>query len=335
MLLRAIALIMALQALGCSATQQDGTDRMPRAEAYRPIGQFRPPSGVMLPPPAAPGPTSPHKTRGARQYAGHDDGPRLELALTQAAYAVPLGGAIGSAGSAQGVLIGAAAAGTLAGVIGWAVGEDMTSGQVQTVNSAMPWLVGHGAALTLVDQDVGIVVAGAGYLLAPLVGGLLATQRPEAGTVALANSAGMWTVVTIALARNALNPSDTSHFIARDRFDSPGMVALIVAGDLAIVGGALLGHELQPTRSQVFALDGAALLGMVTGALVGVGLRGASDHASSQMGMVGLLVGVGAGLAMLYDHDVALPDLPVAHLPLPSVAMRPEGGLTLGFSGTF
>lgn len=275
-----------------------------------------------------------HAIRGERQRVG-DEGPRLELTLTQAAYAVPVGAALGGQSSAQAGLLGAVAAGSIAGAVSWSVGKDMTSGQVQTVDSVAPWMLWHGGALAFVDPVVGGAVAGGGFLLAPLIGGLLATQQPDAGTVGLANSAGVWTIVALALSRNALRPSDTSHFVARDRFDAPGMVAMLVAGDLAIVGGALLGHELHPTRGQAFALDGCALLGLVTGALFGVGMRESSDQAVSQASTVGLLAGVAGGLALLWNDDQSLPELPVAKLPLPTLQVGAQGTWTLGWQGRF
>lgn len=241
-------------------------------------------------------------------------GPGLELGLAQGAYAAPLFASIGVAGESgtAAVALGILGGSAVGGLTGY-FGRNLHFGQVQVINSVVPWVAWHAGMLATADTSgfelAAIGVGVLGYLGAPGLAFALARLDPHSGTVALANSAGLWTAVGILLAREGFWPSSTSTFSTRPKFEPFTVVGILLAGDLAIVAGALLGRELRPSRAQVFALDGLAILGVTVGALVG---RVASDDSAipsvAQGGAIGLGVGLAAGLLLLPRWDLPLPE---------------------------
>jgi hypothetical protein len=279
----------------------------------------------------------------AREAATSTYGPRAELAATQTLYTLPIFAAIGVVAGEGGqsevsaVFGSALLGGATVGGLTYAFSDGMTFGQVQAFESVVPWAAWHGAALVLAKDDkvatAGAVIGVGGYLLSPLIGAGLATLKPHSGTVALANSAGLWTTVGILLAREGFLPAPTSNFATRPHFDNFTVIGLLLAGDLAIVGGALLGRELRPSRGDVFALDGLALLGLGLGALAGSQLHRAdveAGTAAAQCAVIGLVAGLGVGAWLLPRWTVPLP--PNIH---PSLAPGVDGTWQLGLHGRF
>lgn len=332
-----LALALACLVGACSATVTTPSNPPPHPPA---AGPTRPPpdrfefgDGTRKKEPRAAGPVR-QLARTAGTAASQEVS--AELTVTQSLYALPATAALCAsiAHSEAGVAACLLAAVGATGLVTAELSRGMKPGQAQMVESAGPWLVAAGARLALVSdfdaQDAGAVVAGVGYVGGPLLGAWLASFDPHSGTVALANSAGLWTAMGIEFARIGWSGQSTANFRSRNHGTVPSAIATLVGSGLGIAGGALLGRELRPARADVWGLDGLALLGLAIGAGIGnaVSDRNGDDAALARGGTVGMLAGAAVGLWLLPGwRGPALPPLQ------PLVSVGPGGEAMVGVGG--
>jgi len=192
-------------------------------------------------------------------------------------------------------------------------------GQAQLYNSAQTW--GAWNALMINDgfpetaEEAGVAIAlQLGGLAAGI--GLWQTWRPTQGDVALTNSFLLWgTVLTL-----------FGHLAADEE---PELRTVIVAGDIAILLGALVSRQVDMSRGRTLLMDVGGILGMLAGGLIAI----ASDDQTAAG--VALMVGTGAGLAIAVagttDWDKATP-VKVAPTVLPGPGRTMGYGVTAGFA---
>lgn len=259
----------------------------------------------------------------------------VELTITQTLYAAPTSAALCTVviRSEVGVfncfslLTGLGAWGIAAGSRG------MEPGQVQLMESVGPWLVASGARLLAArdhsGRDVGPAVMLGGYLVGPLLGGLASLRHPDSASVAVANSAGIWTAAALELSRIGWSAQRTATFAVRERNDMAAAVGTLIGVGVAMVGGSLLGSELQPSRGQVWAMDGFAAGGLALGTYLTAG-RGASDRSTARAGLVGMVLGGALGLWVVPDWDGSL-----LGALRPHVGTAPDGTPTFALATTW
>lgn len=261
-----------------------------------------------------------------------------ELTLTQSLYSVPAAATLcfTVASSEAGLAACSLAAVGASGLVTAQLSRGMKPGQVQAAESAGPWLVAAGLRLVVVRdsdaQTAGAALAGVGYLGGPLLGAWLASFNPDSGTVALANSMGLWTAASLELARIGWKGQSTANFRSRNHDTVPSAIATLIGTGLGIAGGALLGRELQPSRADVWGLDGLALLGFAMGAGIGnaISSKNGDEAAMARGGTVGMLTGAAVGLWLLPGwRGPSLPPLQ------PQVSVSPDGATLIGLGGAW
>ena len=164
----------------------------------------------------------------------------------------------------------------------WTTRRGVRQGEAQLYNSAQTWgswnalAINDGFAETKDEASVSIAMQ-LGGLAAGL--GLWQVWRPTQGDVALTNTFLLWgTVMTL-----------WGHVIADEE---PELRTVVVAGDLAILAGALVSQQVKVSRGRTLLIDVGGILGSLTGGLVAIG----TDDISAA-GVV-LMLGTGAGLAV-------------------------------------
>ncbi|MBI5610863.1 MAG: hypothetical protein HY902_18435 [Deltaproteobacteria bacterium] len=274
-----------------------------------------------------------------------DDGPEnadprgeasAELGVTQAVYLAPLVfAAVGATSESVGATIVLGSGATVG--LGFAIAESsrgLEPGQIQVIESAGPWLVAAGARLTVANhlsqtsEDLSLGVMIGGYFLGPLGGILLAKTHPDSSTVAMANSGGMWMAVAIELVRAGWSPASTASFRPRRHGDVASAVGTVVGAGVGILGGALLGRELQLSRGRVWAIDLAIAAGLVVGGMATTGQSSAIQARAAALGMA-----VGGGLTM-----IALPDWSAAGRlagVVPRLSIAADGTPVVGVGGSW
>lgn len=287
----------------------------------------------------------------ARQYERHDydlhgegrydeEGQRIgknrtELAVLEGIYGATAGGIIGVKAQSGSVGFGLGLIGSGVGAgLGYGLSGNLTAGQVQAIESVTPWMLAHAAVLSIGDHDLRTASS---YLVVSSIGGWflgagLAAFKPSTGTVAMANSTGMWVGIAFILAHTGFSPVDTSTYTARTFSGTAGLLSLVLATDLAIVAGAFLGRDLKLSRGSVFALDGILVASTGTALLIG-GLTGHATNVDSsqyigQWGIGGLIAGTAlwAWLVPTWNID-ALPDIQ------PTVSRSLDGTPIFGLAG--
>ncbi|HSK03323.1 MAG TPA: hypothetical protein VK932_18855 [Kofleriaceae bacterium] len=208
--------------------------------------------------------------------------------------------------------------GALAGSI-LASRRGIRQGEAQLYNSAQTW--GAWNAL-LINDGFPETAEQAGVAIAMQLGGLAAgvglwqAWRPTQGDVALTNTFLLWsTVMTL-----------WGHIIAEEE---PAIETVVIAGDVALLLGALVSREVKMSRGRTLLIDVGGILGTLTGALLGAG----ADDASI-LGIT-LMIGTGAGLGLAAvgtkSWDKA-PSVKVAPAVIPGPARSAGYGFSAGFS---
>lgn len=240
--------------------------------------------------------------------AADDGAGALELTWTQTLYTAPLiaGMCLASVRDPVAGLLctGVATAGTA--VLSSHLSEGVAAGQAQFIESVGPWLVGAGLRMAVTfDASVsqlGAGIAGLGYLSGPFIGMATASRTADPGTVALANSLGIWSAFGIELVRVAWSDRGTGGLLTRSHRTAASALGTIAGAGVGILWGAALGKELRPRRSQVWALDGLALAGTAlfgaVGQAVGPSLCSSCnrEQSTARGATIGLAVGAALGL---------------------------------------
>ena len=219
-------------------------------------------------------------------------GARAELASLQVFHGMAVGAEICVALSCEspgaGLLLTLAGGATGLGLSLGLSRDRLTEGHRALFNSGAVWGTYHGVmAVSLFDPD-GESKAGGLLLLGQAMGmtaaGILTTQRPTEGQVALANTFGIWSGVATYLAMGMLE-------VDRELDDSLG--ALLLASDFGLLLGAFVAQKNDRGRGYTLLLDAGGLLG----ALGGLGVVASVDEdPSDRVQSGGMLVGLAVGL---------------------------------------
>lgn len=178
------------------------------------------------------------------------------------------------------------------------------NGEAQLYNSAQTWGAWNGLLLNdgfAEDRDEAAVA------IATQLGGLGAgiglwqVWRPTAGDVALTNTFLVWgTVLTL-----------WGHLSADE---APALRTIVIAGDVAIVAGALVSRQVKMSRGRTLLIDVGGILGTMAGGLVAVGTESSGSEASVGVPfLLGTAVGLGIAAAATQNWDA--PPLPVQVAP--------------------
>jgi hypothetical protein len=156
-------------------------------------------------------------------------------------------------------------------------------GEAQLYNSAQTW--GAWNAVLVNDELFPETSKQAGVAIAMQLGGLAAgvglwqAWRPTAGDVALTNTFLLWgTVLTL-----------WGHLIADE---TPSLRAVVAAGDVALLAGALISRVAKVSRGRTLLIDVGGVLGTMGGGLLAIGADDATGAG------VALALGTTAGLAL-------------------------------------
>jgi hypothetical protein len=197
----------------------------------------------------------------------------------------------------------------------FATRHGVRQGEAQLYNSAQTWgawnalLINDGFAET--EQEAGISIAmQLGGLAAGI--GLWQLWRPTQGDVALTNTFLLWGSVLTVWGHLAANKE-------------PSLRAVIIAGDVSILLGALISRRAKVSRGRTLLIDVGGVLGSMTGGLAAL----ASDDESGAG--VALLIGtsLGLGLGILGTRTW---DKPAAVKLTPAVIEGPSRSRGYGFS---
>jgi hypothetical protein len=192
-------------------------------------------------------------------------------------------------------------------------------GEAQLYNSAQTWAAWNAL---LVNDGFADTAEQAGVAIAMQLGGLAAgiglwqVWRPTQGDVALTNTFLLWgTVMTL-----------WGHVIADKE---PDLQTVIIAGDVALLAGALVSREIKMSRGRTLLIDVGGILGTLAGALIGVG-----TEEESSLG-IALLLGTGAGLGIAAAGTMSwdkAPPVKVAPAIIPGPSRSAGYGFSAGFS---
>ncbi len=220
------------------------------------------------------------------------------LSLTFGSVAGMGGSMLASSGGIRPGVAGAINAGTL-----WGLGDGLVLG---------------GAFFSGSGSDVALA-AGAGGLLGTATGALIGyLVQPTAGQVAMANSGAIWTVALSAWTVFSLYRGTTPQI---------PLLAMGLAGNVGLVGMAMISRYYPVSRGRMFVIDLGGVLGMLAGISVSA-LAGASNEV--RLGLV--LAGTVGGLcgATLLSRP-----LDATRAPPVEVSLSPGGPKgTPGFSAT-
>jgi hypothetical protein len=193
----------------------------------------------------------------------------------------------------------------------------VAQGEAQLYNSAQTWgswnalALNDGFAEDRAEAAVALGAQGVG-LLAGI--GLWKTWRPTRGDVALTNSFLLWsTVLTL-----------WGHLAADSE---PTLGAVVLAGDLGILVGALTSTQVKMSRGRTLLIDLGGVLGTLTG-----GLLASSADEESTAGVL-LMLGTAAGLGTAAAATNAWDAPPVAVTP--TRLTGPAGSSAWGVSAAF
>jgi hypothetical protein len=189
----------------------------------------------------------------------------------------------------------------------------------QLYNSAQSWAAW---IALLVNDGFAVSAEQAGVAIAMQLGGLAAgiglwqVWRPTQGDVSLTNTFLLWgTVMTL-----------WGHVIADKE---PDLQTVIIAGDVALLAGALVSREIKMSRGRSLLIDVGGILGTLAGELIGVGTE---DERSL---VFALLLGTGAGLGIAAAGTMSwdkAPPVKVAPAIIPGPSRSAGYGFSAGFS---
>lgn len=166
----------------------------------------------------------------------------------------------------------------------------ITPGQSAAINAGTVWgfwfgLAGVYAADISDDNAIAtVMLSGAGFTGLGLA---LASARPTAGQVSMANSGGLWAGVVSALFLATSDETDTEAFFTAELAATGG----------GLVAFALLSRTVPVTRGRMLLIDAGGIIGGLTGAAAMVSFRG-NDNQDEDYILVGAGLGTLGGLAL-------------------------------------
>jgi len=193
-------------------------------------------------------------------------------------------------------------------------------GEAQLYNSAQTWGswnalgINDGFADDSDEATISLVAQGAG-LLAGI--GLWQTWRPSQGDVALANSFLLWgSVMTL------------WGYLAAD--EEPSLRTVVIAGDAAIVAGALVSTQVKMSRGRTLLIDVGGVLGILLGGLIAVGTDSEQGAGTALLITTGAGLGIATAVTREWDAPKAAP-VAIA----PARLSQPGGPSTWGVTASF
>jgi hypothetical protein len=277
--------------------------------------------------PTAPAPTAP---------AGPDRDGRAELVLFSTLYGIYAAGATAMAADVQNERVLAslllAGGGAGLGTSLWLTRTGpISSGRADLVDSSAAWAGINGTVLGILG-DANFRVA-AGISLASSAAGLttaaLLTRdgAPPSGTVAAANSGGIW---------GAMAGTWIAQALPNQRF-KPMLTGVLLSADAGMVAGAWLGDRYRVSRQRAFLIDSGALVGFLAGAAATAIVDTQVRELNSAIMLAGLGTGLGSAIWFTRDWD---DDRPAAASATaveagPWAAPLPDGRIAWGVAGRF
>lgn len=198
--------------------------------------------------------------------------------------------------------------------------DGLEPGQAQLYNSSQTWGSWNALAINdgfAEDEAQAAIAIGSQYAGLAAGLGLWRTWHPTAGDVAMANTGLVWgTVLTL-----------WAH-VAAD--EEPELRTVVLLGDLSLVAGALIGHEVPMSRGRTLLIDLGGVLGTLAGGLVAIG----TDDENTAGTVLFITTAAGLGIAGLASRswDVKVPTtarLTPARIGTPGVGTAWGAALTV------
>jgi hypothetical protein len=266
---------------------------------------------------------------------GHDRGGRAELVLFSTLYGVYAAGATAMAADVQSgrvfstlLLVGGGAG--LGSSLWLTRTGPISSGRANLIDSAAVWAGYNGTLIGVIGEAnprvaaaISLASSAAGLTTAAL---LTRTDAPRVGTVAAANSGGIWGLATGAFL-SIYYPTDVDLKLL--------LGTIVITADAGLALGAWLGEEHQVSRERALLIDAGSVVGILGGLAV-YAITGLDDRTvSASCALAGLGVGLGSAIWFTRDWDEAPEATPTALEVGPWIAPTPDGRVAWGVAGRF
>ncbi len=202
---------------------------------------------------------------------------------------------------------------------GYLLGDAPTAGHARLVTLGAPWLAGQGLlfAVNYPTEELGLTLLLTAPMLGPLLGtGIWRVAQPDAGSVWLGVSAGLWTGLLIYQAAMAAGRQE----------DTRLAVAMFAGSNLALAAGMGLGSDLGLSGGQVFIANVGGLVGWLIGTELGNDMLD-NEALGGGVGAVFGLSAVGATV-MFVGGKFEAPPVSLAPMPV-------DGGVVLALHGAW
>jgi len=304
---------------GADAERAATLARLARDLAAR--GRFVP----FAPPVGAPAPAAPSADRGGR----------AELVLFSTLYGVYAAGATMMMADVENerliaaLLLAGGSAGLGTSLLQTRAGP-ISSGRADAIDSAAVW-AGYNGTLLGVIGDANFRVA-AGISLASSAAGLgtaallTRAQSPRAGTVASANSGGIWGLAAGAFISSTY-PGDGNLKAV--------LSTILLSADAGLLAGGWLGERYAVSRERALLIDAGAVVGILAGLAVYGIVQPDAREASGALGLAGLGAGIGAATWFTRDWDDDRSSGTASLELAPWVAPTRDGRVAWGVAGRF
>ncbi len=208
----------------------------------------------------------------ARSRNGKTNGARAELVVFQTLHGVAAGFEVCAADACSGVRSHAVSLMVMGGLgLGLSLGltrDGVRPGDTAALDAGTFWGAWNGLALARADgassahTSAGMLVGqglglGAGLLVA-------VAARPTAGQVSLSSTVATWTTTMTLLALIATSDN-------RGIDDAHLWIPLVLASDVGLAAGGVLGHGSSISRGRAALIDTGGALGLLVGALMATG----------------------------------------------------------------
>jgi hypothetical protein len=265
----------------------------------------------------------------------HDRGGRAELVLFSTLYGAYAAGATVMAADVQNgrVIASLLLAGGGAGLGGslWLTRSGpISSGRANAIDSAALWS-GYNGTLLGVIGDANFRFA-AGISLASSAAGLttaaLLTREasPRAGTVAAANSGGIWGLAAGVFIASTYPGEGSLKAV---------LTTILVTADSGLVLGGWLGEKHAVSRERALLIDAGAVVGILGGLAVFGIVQPDAKEASGALALAGLGAGLGSAIWFTRDWDDGRTERATSLELGPWVAPTRDGRVAWGVAGRF
>jgi hypothetical protein len=272
---------------------------------------------------------------GAKVPSASDRGGRAELVLFSTLYGAYAAGATVIAADVQNgrVIASLLLAGGGAGLGSslWLTrAGPVSSGRANAIDSAAVWAGYNGTLLGVIGDanfrfasGISLASSAAGLTTAAL---LTRDASPRAGTVAAANSGGIWGLAAGAFISSTYPGEGDLKAV---------LTTILVTADAGIVLGGWLGEKHRVSRERALLIDAGAVVGILGGLAVFGIIQPDSKEAGGALALAGLGAGLGTSIWFTRDWDDE-PSAKTTSLELgPWVAPTRDGRVAWGVAGRF